>query len=61
MQIVEKLRAEELSEEDLAWQKGMEIWVPLREVPDFHGGTAPRVPPRSHSGQPAETPLTVGV
>jgi len=37
MQIVEMLRAGELSDGDLAWQMGMSTWMPLREVQDFKG------------------------
>jgi hypothetical protein len=62
MQIVEMLRAGELSEGDLAWQTGMVTWMPLREVQDFQGATTPRErPPRSRSGQNAEAPRLVRV
>lgn len=58
MQIVEMLRAGELSDGDLAWQMGMAAWMPLREVQDFKGeNNAPSTTAaRNHSGQNANAP-----
>jgi GYF domain 2 len=51
MQIVEMLRAGELSDGDLAWQMGMATWMPLGEVQDFKGEGSAKNP--TAAGNPA--------
>ena len=60
MKITEMLRAGEISKEDLAWQMGMETWMPLRTLQEFHESPGPPALPRGRSVQTAEMPPSGG-